>query len=254
MEEESYEWGTESFKTNVKVLQLVNESEQEAPSADLPFWRLRAPPKSLLSSRHPRLPPGIQFFPHHKLSVSLIILFIQSFCKFESGARLQPGAQGADHRPGPCPQGAHDSASVSPGSHAFRVQPSLSETPAALPVRRALLPQLQRLYSHWRERKTKHNQRHSLADITSTDSELFLKLTRNLQMAMKFGLHVSLWCFPETDSTELYLKGACIFQNNCKCFLSKEILAYIKSVKGVVTINLNESLKKLGLYWGVKEN
>ena len=35
-------------------------------------------------------------------------------------------------------------------------------------------------------------------------------------MAMKFGLHVSLWCFPETDSTELYLKGACIFQNNCK--------------------------------------
>ena len=71
---------------------------------------------------------------------------------------------------------------------------------------------------------------------------------------MKFGLHVSLWCFPETDSIELYLKGACIFQNNCKCFLSKEILAYIKSVKGVVTINLNESLKKLGLYWGVKEN
>lgn len=162
MEEESYEWGTESFKTNVKVLQLVNESEQEAPSADLPFWRLRAPPKSLLSSRHPRLPPGIQFFPHHKLSASLIILFIQSFCKHVSGARHGPGAQGAHHRPGPCPQGAHDSASVSPGSHAFQIQPSPSETPAALPVRRALLPQLQRLYSHWWERKPKQSKRHSL--------------------------------------------------------------------------------------------
>lgn len=93
-----------------------------------------------------------------------------------------PGAQGEHHRPGPCPQGDHDSALLSPWSNAFWIQPSPSEITAALPVRDALLSQLK--LSTNIEKREKHNttkqETQPRVDIASKDSELLLKLSQEV--------------------------------------------------------------------------